>query len=135
MIKVPSRTWIPGKLGDLNFICPGPEIDWNLPPKVRKPGQSQKYNRKPVMLRYTTYQYYVDTIDSEFCVPMILQCLSHLHFGAKIVCTKIWRMAHFDLDKTWNCMANPNWEPWVMYMLVSDCWGSSRTRETTGRDC
>ncbi len=42
-IRVPSRTW---KARDLNFICPGPEIAWNLPPKVRKPGQNKKWSRK-----------------------------------------------------------------------------------------
>ncbi len=34
----------PGKPGDLNFICPGPEIAWNLSQKVRKPGQNKKFN-------------------------------------------------------------------------------------------
>ncbi len=28
----------PGKPGDMNFICPGPEIAWNLLKTVRKPG-------------------------------------------------------------------------------------------------
>ncbi len=37
----------PGKPGDLNFICPGPEIAWNLIQKVRKPGQNKKFSRKP----------------------------------------------------------------------------------------
>ncbi len=32
----------PGKPGDLNFICPGPEIAWNLIQNVRKPGQNKK---------------------------------------------------------------------------------------------
>ncbi len=44
--RVPSGTWKPGKPGDLNFICPGPEIVWNLSQKVRKPGQSKKFRRK-----------------------------------------------------------------------------------------
>ncbi len=33
-IRVPSGTWKPGKPGDLNLICPGLEIAWNLSPKV-----------------------------------------------------------------------------------------------------
>ncbi len=40
----------PGNLkkpGDLNFICPGPDIAWNLSQKVRKPGQNKKFTRKP----------------------------------------------------------------------------------------
>ncbi len=32
----------PRKHGDLNFICPGPEIACNLPPNVRKPGQEKE---------------------------------------------------------------------------------------------
>ncbi len=40
--RVPSGTWKPGKPRDLNYICPGPEIDWIriVLPKVRKPGQN-----------------------------------------------------------------------------------------------
>ncbi len=41
-----------GKPGDLNFICPGTEIAWNLSQNVRKPGQNSKFSRKPGMLRY-----------------------------------------------------------------------------------
>ncbi len=40
--RVPSGTW---KLGDLNIICPGLEIAWNLCQKVRKPGQNKKFSR------------------------------------------------------------------------------------------
>ncbi len=49
----------PGKPGDLNFFYPGPEIAWNLSEKVRKPGQNMKFSIKPGMLRYTTFQYYI----------------------------------------------------------------------------
>ncbi len=35
-VTIPSRTWKPGKLGDLSFFCPGPEMAWNLPQKVRE---------------------------------------------------------------------------------------------------
>ncbi len=45
------------------------------------------------MLRYTTFQYYIDTIASQFCAPVILECLWYLPFGTKIVHTKTWRMA------------------------------------------
>ncbi len=41
--RVPSGTWKPGKPGDLNIICPGLEIAWNLSQKVRKPGQNKKF--------------------------------------------------------------------------------------------
>ncbi len=37
----------PGKPADLNIICPGLEIAWNLSQKVRKPGQNKNFNRKP----------------------------------------------------------------------------------------
>ncbi len=37
----------PGKPGDLNFICPGLEVAWNLSQKVKRPGQNKKLNRKP----------------------------------------------------------------------------------------
>ncbi len=43
MMRVPSQTWKPG---DLNYICPGPETAWNVPQKVRKPGQNRKFSRK-----------------------------------------------------------------------------------------
>ncbi len=43
-IRVPSGTWKPG---DLTFICPGPEIAWNLIQKVTNPGQNKKFRRKP----------------------------------------------------------------------------------------
>ncbi len=65
-------SWKPGKHGDLNFICPGSEIAWNLSKKVRKPGQNKKFCRKPVskpgMLRYTKFQYYIETIFSKFWI-------------------------------------------------------------------
>ncbi len=38
ILRVPSGTSKPGKPGDLNFICPGPEIVWNMiKKKKRKP--------------------------------------------------------------------------------------------------
>ncbi len=43
---IPSRTWKPGKPGDLNCICPGPEMAWNLSQNVRKPGQNKTFSRK-----------------------------------------------------------------------------------------
>ncbi len=45
------------------------------------------------MLRYRTFSFYIKTIFSKFCVPTILECLSHQPFGATIVLTKTWRMA------------------------------------------
>ncbi len=45
--RVPSGTWKPGKPGDLNLICLGPDMAWNLSPKVGKPGQSKKFSKKP----------------------------------------------------------------------------------------
>ncbi len=44
------------------------------------------------MLRYTTFQYYIETIFSTFCTPAILEHLWYLPFGAKIVHTITWRM-------------------------------------------
>ncbi len=74
--RVHSGTWKPGKM---NFICPGPEIAWNLFQKVRKPGQNKKYSRKHGyklgMLRYKTVQYYIETIFPKFCTPAILERL------------------------------------------------------------
>ncbi len=43
--RIPRRTWKPVKPGDLNFICPGPEIAWNLFQKVRKPGQNKTLDK------------------------------------------------------------------------------------------
>ncbi len=47
LIRVPSGTQKPGKPGDLNIICPGLEIAWNLFQKVRKLGHNKKFSRKP----------------------------------------------------------------------------------------
>ncbi len=44
---IQGSQWKSGKPGDLNIICPGLEIAWNLSPKVRKPWQNKKFNRKP----------------------------------------------------------------------------------------
>ncbi len=55
----------PGNLENLeifNFICPGPEIAWNLPPKLQKPGQNKKTWIKLGMFRYTTFWLYIETI-------------------------------------------------------------------------
>ncbi len=35
MVMMTIFTGLPGKPGDFNFIYPGPEIAWNLPPKVQ----------------------------------------------------------------------------------------------------
>ncbi len=80
-----------------NLICPGPEIAWNLSQKVRKPGQNKKFCRKPGMLRYTKFQYYIETIFSRFCTPVNLECLWCLPFGANIVHTK--NLEFYDLNK------------------------------------
>ncbi len=42
-----SYPGFPAEPGDLNFICPSPEIAWNLIQKVSKPGQNKKFKRKP----------------------------------------------------------------------------------------
>ncbi len=44
LLRVPSGSWKPG---DLNSICPGLEIVWNLPKKYEQPGQNKKFSRKP----------------------------------------------------------------------------------------
>ncbi len=85
----------PGKPGALNSICPVLEITWNLSQKVRKPGQNKKFIKKPGMLRYTTFQYYIETMFSKFCTPVILEHLWCLSFGAKSVHNITWRMAFF----------------------------------------
>ncbi len=36
----------PLKPGDLNFICPGPEIAWNLSKTVRNSEQNNKFSKK-----------------------------------------------------------------------------------------
>ncbi len=47
----------------------------------------QKIWIKPGMLRYTKFQYYIETILSTFCTPANLERLWCLSFGAKIVHT------------------------------------------------
>ncbi len=71
---------------------------WNLSQKVRKPGQNKKFNRKPRMLRYKTFQYYIETIFSKFCTPVNLEHPWRLPFGAKIVCIT-WRMVFLTWEK------------------------------------
>ncbi len=51
------------------------------------------------MLRYTTFQYYIETIFSKFCTPVNLEHLWRLPFGAKIVCNITWRMAFLTWTK------------------------------------
>ncbi len=58
---------------------------WNLSQKVRKPGQNQTYIIKPEMLRFTKFQYYIETMFSTFCTPVILERLWCLPFDAKIL--------------------------------------------------
>ncbi len=70
--RVPSGTWKPG---DFNFICPGPEMAWNLSQKVKKPEQNKKFSIKPGMLRYTKFQYYIEIMFSTFCTLANLECL------------------------------------------------------------
>ncbi len=50
-VRDPSATWKPGKSGDMNFICPGPEIAWNLPKTVIKQEIEQKTWIKPGLLK------------------------------------------------------------------------------------
>ncbi len=49
------------KPGDLNFICPGPEIAWNLIQKWENLDKNKKFSRKPGILRYAKVQYYIET--------------------------------------------------------------------------
>ncbi len=51
------------------------------------------------MLRYTKFQYYIETIFSTFCTPVNLECLWYLPFGAKIVHTITWRMTFLTWTK------------------------------------
>ncbi len=97
--RIPSGTWKPGKAGDFNFICPGQEMAWNLSQKVRKPGQNKKFSRKPGMLRYKKFQYYIETIFSMFCSRANLEHLWCLPFGAKILHTITWRMTFLTWTK------------------------------------
>ncbi len=89
----------PGKPGDLNLICPGPEIAFNLSQNVRKPRQNKKFSIKPGMLRYAKLQYYIQTNFSTFCAPANLECLWCLPFGAKIVYTITWPISYLTWTK------------------------------------
>ncbi len=51
------------------------------------------------MLRYTTFQYYIENSFSKFCTPVILEHLWHLPFGAKIVRNITWKMFFFTWTK------------------------------------
>ncbi len=99
------ETW---KTWRFEYYLSRSEIAWNLSQKVRKPEQNKKFSRKPGTLRYTTFQYYIETIFSKFCTRVILEHLWHLPFGAKIVCNITWRIAFGpgqNLDITWNVLA------------------------------
>ncbi len=96
-----------------NFICPGPEIAWNLSQKVRKSGQNKKFSRKPGlksgMLRYAKLQNYIETILFTFCTAN-LECLwsafwyqTCLHYNLE--------NDLFGLEITWNFITKINWEP------------------------
>ncbi len=97
--RVPIRTLKPGKPGDLNFIYPDPEMDWNLSQKVRKLGQNKAFSIKPGMLRYTKFQYHIETMFSIFCTCANLEQLWCLPFGAKIVHIITWRMTFLTWTK------------------------------------
>ncbi len=62
------------------------------------------------LLRYIIFQYYIDTITSKFCAPVILEYLLCLPFGAKIDCTKTWTKHGNNLD----FFFRKNWEPYNM---------------------
>ncbi len=51
------------------------------------------------MLRYTTFQYYIENFFSKFCTPVILEHLWCLPFGAKIIRNITWRMAFLNWAK------------------------------------
>ncbi len=51
------------------------------------------------MLRYTKFQYYIETMFSTFCTPANLEYLWCLPFGAKIVHTITWRMTFLTWTK------------------------------------
>ncbi len=73
------------------------------------------------MLRYTTFQYYI-----EFFTPVILGHLWHLPFGAKIVLNITWKMAFLTWTKPGDNLEffrKKNWEPchlcvlYIQYMM------------------
>ncbi len=75
------------------------------------------------MLRYTAFQYYIETISSRFCTPVILEHLWHLPFDAKIVCNITWRMAFLTWTKPGDNLeffGKKNWEPCFLYSQKSE---------------
>ncbi len=51
------------------------------------------------MLRYTSFQYYIETNFFKFFTPVILEHLWRLPFSAKIICNLTWRMAFLTWTK------------------------------------
>ncbi len=51
------------------------------------------------MLRYTKFQYYIETIFTKFWTAANLECSWCLPFGGKIVCTITWRMTFWTWTK------------------------------------
>ncbi len=99
--RFPSGIWKPG---DLNFVCPAPEIAWNLSQNMRKPGENKKLSRKtikPGMLLkiYISILYwdkfFQDLYSCDFRMPLVsaFWCQNCLHYNLE--------NDPFDLDKTW----------------------------------
>ncbi len=66
------------------------------------------------MLKYATFQYFIETNFPNVCTPVILEHIWRLPFHARIICTITWIMAFLSWTKpgniTWNFMAKENWE-------------------------
>ncbi len=85
---------------------------WNLSQKVRNPGHNKKFNRKPGILKYTKFQYYIETIFSMFYTLVNLEHLWCVPFGSKIVYTiyiynlenDLFDLVGQNLEITWNFM-------------------------------
>ncbi len=79
------------------FICWQPRNSLEFDPISEKTWTKQEILQKTWnklgMLRYTTFQYYIEAILSKMWTPVILEHLWHLPFGAKIVHTITWRMS------------------------------------------
>ncbi len=115
------------KPGELNFICSGPKIAWNLPPKMQNLDKTRNLaeimDKKPGMLRYATFQYYIETMFSIFCTSAVLECLWCLPFSTKIAHTKKpgeWPFWHGqNLEITRNILAKKTGNPAYIFILIA----------------
>ncbi len=101
--RVPSGTWKPAKSGDLNIICPGLEIAWNLSPKVRKPEQNKKTLAENLDKTWNVKIYNISILYRDNFFQVFYSCDFRTHLASAFWCKNCLQYnlenGFFDLDK------------------------------------